>query len=186
MNVIDAIHSRRSVRAYRPDPVSRGLIEDLLWAAVQAPSPPASGDMPWALCVIEGVERIAAYGERAKLFARDHRPAGNWQWSEKPEFSVFWGAPVLVLICARRGTAEAPFDCCRAGQNLMLAAHDRDLGSCWLGAPIPWLHSPGVADELGVPQAFDPVVAIILGYAAEIPKGQPRPRPAIHWSPNPS
>ncbi|MBL8837301.1 MAG: nitroreductase family protein, partial [Alphaproteobacteria bacterium] len=58
MDAIEAIHTRRSVRAYRPDPVPRALIEELLWAAVQAPSPPASGDEPWSLCVVEGVERI--------------------------------------------------------------------------------------------------------------------------------
>ena len=60
MDVIDAIHGRRSIRAYGPEPVDRALIADLLWAAVQAPTPPVSGDAPWALCVVEGVDRLAA------------------------------------------------------------------------------------------------------------------------------
>ena len=182
MEILEAIHGRRSIRAYRPDAVDRALIEELLWAAVQAPSPPASGETPWALCVIEGVDRLASYGDRAGKFAREHRvdglPAG---WTERSGFKVFWGAPALVLICARDGNDETPFDCCRAGQNLMLAAHARGLGSCWVGAAIPWLRSAGVAQELGLPGGFSPVVATILGYPAESPMGSPRPKPDVTW-----
>jgi nitroreductase len=182
VDAIEAMHGRRSIRVYRPEPVGRALLEDLLWAAVQAPSPPASGETPWALCVLEGVERLAAYGDRALTYARDHQPAGRpWTWTERPGFKVFWNAPTLVLICARQGNPETPFDCARAGQNLMLAAHARGLGSCWVGAPIPWLRSPGVAEELGLPAGFDAVVAVILGVPAENPEGSPRPRPVIHW-----
>jgi nitroreductase len=65
--------------------------------------------------------------------------------------------PALILICGPRGNNEAAFDWCRAGQNLTLAAHVRGLGSCWLGAPLPWLTSPGIAKELGVPPDFDPI-----------------------------
>lgn len=182
MDVIDAIHARRSVRVYRREPVAREIVADVLWAAAQAPSPPVSGDTPWAFCVFEGVERIASYGERALHYARAHQPPGNpWKWPDTPGFKVFWDAPALVLICARRGNGETPFDCCRAGQNLMLAAHARGLGSCWVGAPMPWLLSAGIVRELGVPEGFEPTVAIVLGYAAEAPRGNPRPRPNVHW-----
>ena len=182
MDVIDAIHGRRSIRAYRAEPVERTLIEDLIWAAVQAPTPPVSGDTPWAFCVIEGVSRLAGYGARARQYALDHQPEGRrWTWPDRPGFKVFWDAPALILICGRRGNNEAPFDCCRAGQNLMLAAHARGLGSCWLGAPLPWLTSPGIANEFGVPADFDPIVALVLGYPAEAPAGSPRIRPVIHW-----
>jgi len=61
MDVLEAIHSRRSIRKYRPDAIDRTLIEELLYAAVQAPTPPASSTTPWALCVIEGVERLARF-----------------------------------------------------------------------------------------------------------------------------
>lgn len=75
MGVMTAIHIRRSIRAYRPEPLPRALMEDLLWAAVQAPTPPISGDAPWALCVIEGVQRIADLGARAKRYVSTSRRA---------------------------------------------------------------------------------------------------------------
>ena len=71
MDLFEAIHSRRSIRRYRPDPVPRALVAELLFAAVQAPTPPVSGASPWALCVIEGVERLAAYGDRLKPLSLD-------------------------------------------------------------------------------------------------------------------
>ena len=183
MNVLEAIHSRRSIRKYRPDPVDRALLEELLYAAVQAPTPPPSGERPWALHVIEGIECLASFGARAKQYAHDHQPAGRpWTWADRPDFKVFWDAPVLVLFCAQIGNPETPFDCCRAAQNFILAAHARSLGSCWVGAPMPWLHSPGVAQELGLSAGYDPATAVVVGYPAEQPLGSPRPRPAITWS----
>ena len=153
MDVIEAIHGRRSIRAYRPEPVDRALVEDVIWAAVPAPTPPISGETPWAFCVIEGVDRLAAYGARAKQYALGHRPEGRpWTWPDRSDFKVFWDAPALVLICGRKGNNEAAFDCCRAGQNFMLAAYARELGSCWVGAPLPWLKSPGVAKNWVCPQ----------------------------------
>ena len=182
MDVFEAIHSRRSIRRYRPDPVPRALIEELLLAAVQAPTPPVSGAAPWSLSVIEGVDRLAGYVERAKTYAREHQPAPHaWPWSERPDFKVFWDAPALVLFSARRGNPESPFDCHRAAQNLLVAAHARGLGSCWVGAPLPWLASSGIAGELGLFADCDAVVAIILGYPDEAPLGSPRPKPEIHW-----
>jgi nitroreductase len=182
MNVIDAIHGRRSIRAYRPEPVDRTLTGDLLWAAVQAPTPPHSGDEPWDFVVVEGVEPIDALGQRALQYARDHQPPGRpWTWADRPGFRVFWGAPAVVLISAKHDNPDSRFDCCRAAQNLMLAAHVNGLGTCWVGAPMPWLESPGVAQELRLREGFDPAVAMVVGYAVESPYGNPRPRPRIRW-----
>lgn len=182
MDPIQAMHERRSIRAYEPRAVARERIEELLWAAVQAPTPPVSGQAPWHLCVLEGAEGLARYGARAKEYARTHQAEGqHWAWSERPEFQVFWGAPTLVLLCAKKGNPEAPNDCCRAGQNLVIAAYARGIGSCWVGAPIPWLRSPGVATELGLPPDYEPEVAIVLGHPAENPVGNPRSRPYITW-----
>jgi nitroreductase len=153
-----------------------------VWAAVQAPTPPVSGPSPWVVCVIEGMERLESYGARAKEYARTHQPAGKpWSWPERPEFKVFWNAPTLALFCAGPDSPETKLDCCRAGQNFEVAAYALGLGSCWLGSPIPWLRSKGIASELGIPEHHEPEVAIIFGYPAEQPKGNPRPRPVIHW-----
>jgi nitroreductase len=182
MNVIEAIHARRSIRAYRNEPVPRALVEELVCAAALAPRPPQSGEAPCAYAVIEGQERLAHLGAAALRFAREHPPpSGPREWAHRPGFDVFWGAPLAVLICAQRGHAEAAYDCCRAAQTLVLAAVERGLGTCWVGSPLPWLRSPGVAEQLGLPAGYEPSAVIALGFAAETPLPNPRPQPAIHW-----
>jgi len=52
MDVTEAIKSRRSIRAYRPDPVPREVLEQILEAARWAPS--ADNSQPWELAVLTG------------------------------------------------------------------------------------------------------------------------------------
>jgi len=175
MEVIEAIHSRRSVRAYTDRPVDRRLIEDLIWDAAQAP-PPFGGEVPWTFNVIRGAERIAHFGEQARDLARARRAdAGADAWVDREEFKVFWNAPVVVIISGR---VE---DCCRAGQLLILAAHGRGLGACWVGAPMAWLREPAVKAEIGIPANLTPVSAICLGYPATVPEALERARPTVIW-----
>ena len=175
MDVIDAIHGRRSVRSYDPRPVPRELIESVILDAAQAP-PPFRDMVPWTFTVIEGVERIAAYGERAMQYARDHRPTGpGSNWVERPGFKIFWDAPVVVIISGPVG------DCNRAGQNFMLSAHARGLGSCWVGSPMLWLSTPEVRAELKIPSELTPVAVLCFGYPAAIPEPIARSRPPVVW-----
>ena len=115
MNTIEAIHDRRSIRAYRADPVDRAALEQVVWAAARAPTPPVSGDRPWVFCIFEGIDDLGV----------------------------------------------------RAGQRAMLSTCHLGLGSCWVGAPIPWLRSEGVAEELGLPPGFEPAVAVVPGRISE-------------------
>lgn len=182
MNLVDALHGRRSVRAYRPEPVRRDVIADLIWHAVQVPRPPVSHEASWAFHVIEGRDRLADFGERAKAWAAGHPPPGApWSWPAQGDFEVFWGAPAAVLICARQGHPEAPFDACRAGQNLALAAHARGLGSCWIGAALPWLNGPEGREAAQVPEGFDVAVVLAVGHPAAMQPGRSAAAPAISW-----
>jgi nitroreductase len=175
MDVIEAIHSRRSIRAYTNQPVDRGLISDLIGDAAQAP-PPVAGLAPWTFNVIEGADRIAGLGARAMQYAQDHRPPGpGWDWTEREGFKVFWNAPAVVIIS---GPVE---DCCRAGQLLLLSAHARGLGACWVGAPMLWLRTAEAKAAIGLPDELTPVSAICLGYAAETPEARERPSPRVIW-----
>lgn len=175
MDAIDAIRSRRSIRAYTEEALDRTLIEELIWDAAQAP-PPFARQVPWVFNVILGVSRIADYGAKAKQFALDNRPEGSGAfWADRKDFQVFWGAPAVVVISGR---AE---DCCRAGMLLILSAHARGLGACWVGAPMEWLKTPQVSHEIGIPDGLTPVSAICLGHAAAIPPLQERAHPTIVW-----
>jgi nitroreductase len=181
MDTLTAIHTRRSIRDYEKRPVARELIADILWDAAQAPTTPMSG--PFLFHVIEGVARIADFGERAKQYARAHRPdAVGYSWSDRPDFKAFLDAPVVIVISGHADNSQSIQDCNRAGQNLMLSAHARGLGSCWVGAPMMWLRSAQTRKELGIAEAFEPFAAFTLGYAASVPPSRSRERPEIVWA----
>ena len=73
-------------------------------------------------------------------------------------------------------------DCCRAGQNLMLSAYARGLGTCWVGAPMLWLRTADAKAELGIPVNLTPSSALCLGYPEIVPAAPPREPPTIVWS----
>jgi nitroreductase len=176
MDVIAAIHGRRSVRSYQPTPVPRELIEVIISDAAQAP-PPFRGTVPWAFNVIEGVERIAGYGARAMDYARAHRPdKSGSNWLDRPGFKIFWDAPAVIVIS---GPAD---DCARAGQNLMLSAHARGLATCWVGSPMLWIGTPEVRAELKIAANLTPVAVFCVGYAAAAPETVVHETPAVIWS----
>ena len=175
MDTITAIHSRRSIRAFTAQAVERGLIESVIADAAQAP-PAFRGQVNWTFGVVQGVERIAALAERVMAHARAEELADPQpRWLLTPGAQVFWGAPVLIVMSGMRE------DCCRAGQNMMLSAHARGLGTCWVGSPMPWLRSDEGRAELRIPAGQDPVVAMCLGYPASIPAAPDRAPPPVLW-----
>jgi nitroreductase len=178
MELLEAISSRRAVRSYAETPVGRETIEELIRVAVQAPS--AMNSQPWAFGVVVGGEPLRRYSDRAKaalLAVLDQRPALEKYRANlgNPDFNIFYGAPALVLIYAKPGVGVSPeTDCALAAQNLMLAAREQGIGSCWIGFAHVLFDSPELKRELGVPEEYRVVAPIILGY----PKGDmPAPTP---------
>jgi nitroreductase len=183
MDTIAAIYGRRSIRDYAPRPVPRDLIEAILCDAAQAPTPPVSGTAPFVFIVIEGLERVAECGAAALDYARAHRkPSPAHDWADRPGFLVFFNAPVAIVICGfDDGYGQALQDCNRAGQNLMLSAHARGLGTCWVGSPMQWLRDSETCARLGVPADYTPHAAFTLGYPTSTPSAAPRAAQKVIW-----
>lgn len=80
MNVSEAVVSRKTVRAFRPDPVPRALVEEILTKALRAPS---GGNLqPWRMYMMMGKAR-EDFLKRVEE-ARQVSPMG-----EKGEYSVY-------------------------------------------------------------------------------------------------
>ena len=171
MDVMKAIYQRRSVRGYTDQPLSRETLETLLQAAVQAPS--GMNSQPWAFGVIQGVDRLRGYSDRTKAFLLANmeqfpmleRYRANFA---NADFNIFYGAPALILICAKAG-ATPEIDCSMAAQNIMLTAVNMGLGSCWIGFFGFLLTQPDVQLECGIPQGYRPIAPIALGYPSLTP-----------------
>ncbi|MGZ7066624.1 MAG: nitroreductase, partial [Candidatus Aminicenantales bacterium] len=146
MELKEAIYTRRSIRAYLPKPIDRTLVQQLIDAAVQAPC--AMNIQPWTFAVIQDPAILADLSSRTKthlLGLMDQMPplAEYREALMDPKYSVFYGAPVLVLICSKPNSGPAAeTDCALAAENLMLAARGLGLGTCWMGFVGMYLETP--------------------------------------------
>lgn len=77
--------------------------------------------------------------------------------------------------------APAHEDCCLAAENLMLAARDRDLGTCWIGFARPWLNLAEIKGEMRLPQEYEVVAPIVVGHTLAWPESHERNPAEIHW-----
>lgn len=173
--VLDCIYTRRSVRKYLDRPVPKKIIDELLNAAVMAPS--AMNSLPWHFTIVEGKEKVAYFGKRAfeRLKSLDigenHKPI-------KTEH-IFYRAPLLILISGKRDYKWLKEDVNLAVQNMFLTAHSLGLGSCWIGFAKSLDRDEDARKELGIPEDFEIVAPLIFGYPKHIIKQIPKRKPKI-------
>jgi nitroreductase len=185
LSALDAIFTRRSVRAYTKYTLDKPTVRALLDAAVQAPT--AMHKEPWEFVVIQDGAALKRYSDRAKVIwsAQATEPAGGDRFEAllaDPDFSIFYDASTLIVIC---GKGDGPFiaaDCWLAAENLMLAACAMGLGTCCIGLAVPAMNSAESKAELGLARDVHAVAAIIVGVpsgaAAPVPRKDPH---IVYW-----
>jgi len=156
MDFHDVVSSRRSIRAYKPDPVDGAALQRVLEAGRLAPT--AANRQPFVIYVISGDAR-----ERLRsAYGRD------WCWE----------APVVLLVCARldrawtRGDGKcfADVDAAIVMDHMILAAAAEGLGTCWIGA----FNADALREGLDLPQELEPICMAPLGHPAESPEARDR------------
>ena len=152
MKTIEAIMTRRSVRAFKETPVTDEQIHLLLEAAMNAPS--AGDGRPW---------RFVVTTDRSTLDGlADAVDEGN---------EMFKQAQAAVLICLDESLEGfkgfGPQDCSCAAQNLQLAAHDLGLGTVWIAIINVPPRVAGCRKVLGVPENLVPFALFPLGWPGE-------------------
>lgn len=148
---MNAIFKRRSIRNYTGEQVSDAEVEALLRAAMAAPS--AGNEQPWEFVVIR--DRAAMEGIMAV----------------HPYSAMLKEAPVAICVCGdlEREKYEGFWvqDCSAATENLLVAAADMGLGTCWLGVHPRAEREKGIAELLGIPAHVVPFAVIAVGRPAQ-------------------
>ncbi|WUJ75496.1 NADPH-dependent oxidoreductase [Kribbella soli] len=166
----------RSVRSYRPDPVSDDMLTALIAAAQSAPT---SGNLQlWSVVAVRDDER------RTRLAAL----AGDQQFIEQAPLFLVWLADLArarqVTTELASGAAEgadfveaavlAFVDVALAAQNASLAAESLGLGTVFVGAirnrPLE------IAAELGLPPHVFPVFGLTVGHPDRLAETAVKPR----------
>jgi nitroreductase len=143
-------------------------------------------EQPWHFTVITDKAILDEISARAKSWMLANMPemrqTGHFRdLLADPSFNLFYSAPALVVISVPAGLQWATEDCALAAQNLMLAAVDQGLGTCWVGFAQGWLTSREGRDFLNL--APDKVVAapIAVGYPKAPQALVPRKAIALSW-----
>lgn len=168
MSLYELILSRRSIRQFKPEPVSRSILEKLINAARLAPS--GANLQPLEFVVVNEEE------VRKRLFpclrwAAYIAPEGNPQPGHEPVAYVV----VLVNLMLRKKGYER--DVGAAVENMILAAWEERVGSCWIAnADIE-----KIKDMLNVPEDYKVDSVLALGYPAEEPITEELKESVKYW-----
>jgi len=151
MDAMDAILSRRSIRKYTTEPVPEKLINELLEAAMSAPS--SSNGQPWHFVVI------------------DDRRILNEIPKFHPYSNMLREASAAIAVCGdlqlERSKGCWVEDCSAATENILIAAHAQGLGAVWLGIHRREERVAGIRQLLGLPDHILPLCLVSIGYPAE-------------------
>jgi coenzyme F420-0:L-glutamate ligase/coenzyme F420-1:gamma-L-glutamate ligase len=184
------IEARRSIRAFRAEPVRRDVLDQVVTSACLAPAPHHS--RPWRWVIVDTPDAKAALargmGERWRSdLAGDGVAEARIDKLVTASHAKLTSAPALVVGCltwegldrypdAARQRAEwgmALLSLGAAVENLMLAATDAGLASCWVAAPI---FCPEEArDALALPADWLPHALVLVGRPDPSYEGRPRP-----------
>ena len=184
MDLHTAITGRRAVRDYTNLPGDEKLIHALIAAATQAPS--AVNEQPWTFTVVRDQGTLDRISHEAKshmltaLAANPHAEHLRPHLTD-PQFHIFYHAPTLILISARREGPWIVEDCALAAENLRLSAYAAGLGSCWIGFAQGFLNTPEGKAVLDIPSHWVPVAPIVIGHPKTAPNPIPRNEPEIRW-----
>ena len=193
MRVTDAVNRRKSVRAFRPDPVSNDVLAELLTTAARAPS--GGNVQPWRVYVVNGdsMERFREFiaerppgapaydiypqplGEpyrssRFKIGEDMYASIGVGREDKAGRFAQFaknldfFGAPAAFFCFIDRQMGPPQWsDLGMFLQTFMLLAQEAGLDTC---AQEAWaVHAAAVAEFVGAPDELQIFCGMAIGHA---------------------
>jgi len=169
----ELVKARRSIRKYKPEPLTDEQIQTLLECGFLAPS--GSNCQDWHVTVVTSKDYMDRLTESniKHMLAQPDLPDPIRERLSQPGQSVSLGAPAIFFISCSGEDVNA----CFLAEHIVLAAQSLGLGTCYLGGVMGYLRSEAGAkfiDELQLPDGFRVLYGIAVGVPDECP--DPRPR----------
>ena len=165
METLTTLKTRRSCRAYKPELIE----EEKLNAIIEAGTYAATGmgrQSPIIIAVTDQKLRNKLSKMNAAVMGMDMDP--------------FYGAPELLIVLADKAVPTYLYDGSLVMGNMMNAAADLGVASCWIHRAKEEFESEegkAILKELGIEGDYEGIGHLILGYAAK-PEAAPAPRKA--------
>ena len=162
---LTTLKTRRSCRAYKPELIEEEKLNAILEAGTYA----ATGmgkQSPIIIAVTDRALRDRLAKMNAAVMGADMDP--------------FYGAPEVLVVLADKAMPTHVYDGSLVLGNMMNAAADLGVASCWIHRAKEEFESEegrAILEELGVTGSYEGIGHLILGYAAKEPAA-PAPRKA--------
>jgi nitroreductase len=176
-NLLRLIKSRRSIRKYRKNPVPLEKIYQILEAGRYAPS--GANLQPWIYIVVTDnklKEKIREGAEKIEIDFHKKAPKQFKRWLKEqkitPEKSFLTEAPALIVVA---GFTKAPYwleSTWVSIAYILLSVESQNLGTLTYTPP----ETVFLSKLLNIPEAYHPVAILPIGYSAETPSPETRPR----------
>lgn len=154
--VIHQIKSRRSIRRYSSRPVPQEILDQIIDAGRYA----ANGMGKQNTLILQ-----VSNPELRNEIARMNAAIGGWS----EDFDPFYGAPVMLIVLAKKDWPNRVYDGSLVMGNLMLAAHSLGIGSCWIHRAKEEFESDwgrALLKSLGIEEEYEGIGHCALGYSA--------------------
>ncbi len=169
-SAIENMLSRRSIRQYKQDPIPEDVLAKILEAGTYAPTG-MNKQAPIIVAVTNRELRDRLSRMNAQIMGTDNDP--------------FYGAPVVLVVLADKAVRTAVYDGSLVMGNLMLAAHELGVGSCWIHRAREMFETEegkAILRDLGVEGDYEGVGNCILGFAdCPAPSARPRKENYIYY-----
>ncbi|MBS6196295.1 MAG: nitroreductase [Clostridiales bacterium] len=163
--VLEQIKTRRSIRKYKEDMVPQEILDRIIEAGLYA----ASGMGQQDTIIIQVTQK-----ELRDKIAKMNGEIGGW----KEGFDPFYGAPALLIVLGKKTCGNRVYDGSLVMGNLMLAAHELGIGSCWIHRAKEEFETQWGREflrSLGIEEEYEGIGHCILGYAeGDVPRAADR------------
>ena len=163
MDTIKAIKERRSIRNYKKEHVPQEVINKIIDAGVYA----ASGMNQQSAIIVQ----VSNKEMRDKLSKMNAEVMGT-------DKDPFYGAPDLLIVLADKNVPTYIYDGSLVMGNLMIAAHELGVGSCWIHRAKEMFESKKgkeIFSSIGIQGDYEGIGICIMGYVdGEYPEAKPR------------
>ncbi|MBO6208268.1 MAG: nitroreductase [Lachnospiraceae bacterium] len=162
---LKVLEARRSCRKFKPDMVKEEELKEILKAGTYA----ATGMGKQSPIIIAVTDKTL----RDEI-SEENRKIGGWGEG----FDPFYGAPVILIVLAKKEVPTYIYDGSLVLGNLMNAAESLGVGSIWIHRAKEEFDSDfgkAILKKLGIEGEYEGIGHCALGYAAE-PAASPAPR----------
>lgn len=169
-DVLNKIKTRRSIRKFKSDMIPKEILDQIIEAGTYA----ASGmnrQTPIIIAVTNKEMRDKLSKMNAAIMGTDADP--------------FYGAPVVLIVLASKERYTYIYDGSLVMGNLMLAAHELGIGSCWIHRAKEEFESEegkAILAQLGIEGEYEGIGHCVLGYVdGEYPDILPRKENWVYY-----